>query len=69
MTGAVAGDAQMEALKQKPRRSAAKVSLLRRKILQGSGRLRVELEGKLLDGTVQSHVCPVFPENSDEIIV
>ena len=70
VTGAVAlSDAQMEALKQKLEKiSGKKVSLLQKKDPSVVAGLRVELEGKLLDGTVQSRLSGLS-RKLDEIIV
>ena len=70
VTGAVAlSDAQMEALKQKLEKSSGKkVSLLQKKDPSVVAGLRVELEGKLLDGTVQSRLSGLS-RKLDEIIV
>ena len=70
VTGAVPlNDAQMEALKQKLEKiSGRKISLSQKTDPSVVAGLRVELEGKLLDGTVQGRLS-ALSRKLDEIIV
>ncbi|MFQ6865338.1 ATP synthase F1 subunit delta [Blautia sp.] len=70
VTGAVLlNDAQMEALKQKLEKiSGRKISLSQKTDPSVVAGLRVELEGKLLDGTVQGRLS-ALSRKLDEIIV
>lgn len=70
VTGAVVlSDAQMEALKQKLEKISGKqISLTQKQDSSVVAGLRVELEGRLLDGTVQSRLS-TLSRKLDKIIV